>query len=270
MRGASRGSMAEAKELLEARLTDGPTSQQLGTELLHVVTTLLSSTSLRRALTDSARAADDRAALASSLFGPHVFGATSETLTGLVMSRWSRPGDLSEAVETLGVTALAASAHAQQRLDDVEDDLFRFARVLHGNYELQRALANPDAPDDAKSQLVDTLVSDKVAPEALALITQAALHPRATNTAGALDEYGEILASRRERDVASVTSAHELSDDQVSRLGAALTKVYGRSLVLNVQVDPQLVGGMKIQVGDEILDGSVATRIEDVRRRLAG
>ncbi|GAB3567405.1 F0F1 ATP synthase subunit delta [Spelaeicoccus albus] len=270
MRGASRASMAEAKEHIEAFLTDGEADEQLGTELLQVVTALGTSSSLRRALTDSARSADDRAALASSLFGSKLAGPTSEVVTGLVMSRWSKPSDLTEAVETLGVTALAASAQSRLRLDGVEDDVFRFGRVLHGNHGLQRALSNPDAPAESKNRLVATLVGDKVAPEALTLITQAAVHPRATNTVGALDDYAEILAARRDRDVAYVTAATPMSESQASRLGEALSKVYGRSLVLNIQIDPDLVGGIKIQVGDEMLDGSVATRIEDLRRRLAG
>lgn len=270
MRGASRASMVEAKERIEAFLSEGEASMQLGTELLQVVTALGTSSSLRRALTDTARSADDRAALSSSLFGSRLSGPTVDVLTGLVMSRWSKPSDLTEAVETLGVTALAASAHSRLRLDAVEDDVFRFGRVLHGNYDLQRALSNPDAPDESKNRLVTTLVGDKVSPEAHTLIVQAAVHPRATSTSGALDEYAEILAARRDRDVANVTTAIELSEEQTEKLGAALAKMYGRPLVLNVQIDPDLVGGMKIQIGDELLDGSVATRIEDLRRRLAG
>src|SRR5699024_7454587 len=120
----SRVSMAEAEERIESRLRDAESSRVLGVELLEVTTTLISSTSLRRALTDAARAADERAGLSSSLFASRIGADASDVVTGLVRSRWAKPRDLAEATETLGVTAVAASAQLHGRLNSVEDDLF--------------------------------------------------------------------------------------------------------------------------------------------------
>jgi F-type H+-transporting ATPase subunit delta len=228
-----------------------------------------SSSSLRHAVSEQSRSSADKQQLLPGLFGEQISEDTHSVISGMVASRWSSPLDLVAAVEQMGVTALAGAAQRAQRLDEVEDELFRFTRILAGNHDLQRALSNPDAPAESKTQLIDSLVGGKIAPEAQLLITAAAVHPRGRTTAGVLDSYGEILASRRARQIATVTSAVPIGAEQQDRLAAALSRVYDRELVLNVQVDPQVIGGMKVQVGDEVLDGSIATRLDDVRRRLA-
>ncbi|WGW10488.1 F0F1 ATP synthase subunit delta [Saxibacter everestensis] len=268
MRGASRQSFAQAVERLEPLIAaDG--ALPLGQQLLQVVGVLGSSSPLRKALTEPSRSVGDKQQLLKSILGSHVSDTTLDVVGGLIESQWSRSGDLVDAAERLGVISLAGSAQNERRMDEVEDQLFRFSRILAGNHDLQRALNNPDAPNQAKARLVEDLLGDRVAVEAVAMIGQAAVHPRGKTTAAVLESYGEILASRRAREIATVTVAKPLAPEQVERLGAALSRTYGRELVLNIQINPEIVGGLKVQVGDEVVDGSVATRLDDVRRRLA-
>src|SRR5699024_5466866 len=102
------------------------------------------------------------------------------------------------------------------------------------------------------------------------LVEQASLHPRGLRVATALDQYSDILAARQQRSVADVTVAKPLSESQTDRLQAALSASYGRELVLNVQVDPEALGGVRVQVGDEMMNSTVADRLADVQRKLAG
>jgi F-type H+-transporting ATPase subunit delta len=183
-------------------------------------------------------------------------------------ARWSAPGDLTDAVEQLAVQAIVAAAEMEGRLDELEDELFRFGRVVAGQPELRIALTNPFVPAQAKRRLLTDLLEGKVSPEALRLITQAATNPLGRSLDVSLETYAKIAAQRRERLVAEVHVAAPLSDEQRGRLARALATMYGHQVHLNVVLDPRVSGGMTVRVGDELIDGSVATRLAAAGRRL--
>ncbi|WP_188190624.1 F0F1 ATP synthase subunit delta [Nonomuraea sp. SYSU D8015] len=269
MRGLSRTSLAEVEERFNAVAG----SADLGTlsdELFAVADLLDREHGLRRALSDQARPAEQKARAARALLGGKVSEAAIATTEAAVSARWSRAGDLADVLERLGVIAAAAEAESQSRLDDVEDELFRFGRIVAANPELRRALADAAAPEPGRRQLLSDLLGDKVAPTTLRLITQLVVHPRGRSLETGLEEVGQLVAQQRQRLVAVVRSAVELSEEQKRRLTAWLRTSYGRDVHLNVEVDKRVLGGFSVRIGDEIIDTTIVGRIEEVRRRLAG
>lgn len=269
MRGASRASVAESRDRLGAALADGADAGQLGDELFSVAGLLDGEPGLRRTLSDPSRDAGAKTGLVEALLRERISAVGLEQVTGLVSGHWSAPSDLADATEQLAVLATAAEAENAGDMDELEDELFRFGRVVDAEPDLRIALSNPYVTAEPKQQLLDTLLAGKVTQSSLRLITQAAFHPRGRSLEASLAEYARLIAERRERLVAEVHVAVDLSGDLRSRLAAALSAAYGHDVHLNVVIDPQVVGGMSVQVGDELIDGTMASRLAELRRRLA-
>jgi F-type H+-transporting ATPase subunit delta len=264
----SRASLAEARERLEA-VIPGADLSALGGDLFSVLRLIDREHGLRRAVSDPARDGSDKALLVQGLLEGKVSPAALELVADVVRLRWSKPSELSDAVETLAVTAEAARAEADGRIDDLEDELFRFSRVIEREPQLRGALAGPGLPADRKSGLLDALLEGKVTPATLTLVTELVLRPRGRSLEGGLAEYGKLVAQRRQRLVALVRSPVELTEAQRTRLAAVLATAYGHEVHLNIELDPSTIGGLSIQIGDEVIDGTIAGRLDDVRRRLA-
>lgn len=261
--------MAELEERLAPLTGSSQAATTLGNELLAVAGLLASQPVLRRALSDPSRSAEARSDLATSLLRGQVSDASSGLVAAAAASRWSAPNDLTDAVEELAVEAIAAAAEFEGRLDNLEDDLFRFGRIVANQPQLRIALTNPFAQAQAKRELINQLLAGKVTAEALRLITEAAVSPLGRSLDLSLEEYARLAARRRERIVAEVHVAVALTDDQRARLAGSLATAYGHQVHLNVVIDPRVVGGMTVRVGDELIDGSVATRLAAARRGLA-
>ncbi|HUB43008.1 MAG TPA: F0F1 ATP synthase subunit delta [Streptosporangiaceae bacterium] len=269
MRGISRASLAELEERLAPLTASAEPAAALGNELFTVAGLLASQPALRRALADPSRPADARSGLATSLLTGRVSEAAVSLVAAAAAARWSGAGDLTDAVEQLAADAIIASADAQRRLDELEDELFRFSRVVASQPDLRIALINPFVSADAKRDLLTQLLAGKVTPEALRLITEAAVSPLGRSLDVSLEHYAQLVARRREVLVAEVRVAVPLTDQQRRRLAASLATAYGHQVLLNVVLDPRVTGGMTVRVGDELVDGSVATRLAEARRRLA-
>jgi F-type H+-transporting ATPase subunit delta len=271
MQGSSRASLASAEERLEA-LLGAPDVDRTGVAdgLFAVAGLLDHNVALRRALTDPSQEGEAKAGLANRLLHGKLPGEVVDLVAGLARSRWSQARDLADALERLAVTALMSAAESAGRLDRVEDELFRFGRVVNADPQLRAALADRRASVERRSRLLDQLLADKVAPETLRLVHQAVLAARGLNLESALDHYGQLAARLREQLVAHVIVALPLEQAHRDRLSAALQRMYGRAVHLNVDVDPDVLGGIRVEVGDEVLDGTVSRRLDEARRRLAG
>lgn len=268
MRGASRASLADARERLTALVTRLSDASQLADELFSVVAVLDAQPAIRRALADPASARSARAGLVEALFGGKIGTDAAELVTSVAEAQWSSPADLADALEQLAVQGLVADADRAGRLDDLEDDLFRFGRLVGSQADLRAALSSPFAPAGAKRRLVESLLSGKVIPQTEQLVTQAALHARGRSLDRSLEEYARLAAEYRERLVAEVRVATELSAAQRSRLADVLSRAYGHQVHLNIVLDPEVIGGMMIRIGGEQIDGSVVSRLAEVRRKL--
>jgi len=271
VRGASRASLAGLEEQLTAAgITGATAATRLGDELFAVVGLLDTEHGLRRALSDPGKPAAEKGAVAASLLHGRVTGRTEALVAAAAESRWATSGDMVDAIEQLAIEAMVIAADADDALDDLEDGLFRFGRVVTGQPDLRAALASTSLPADRKQGLLDALLAGKVTPVTLRLISQMVTHPRGRPLIVALDMCASIAARRREQLIAVVRSAVELSEAQLTRLAEALAASYGRRVHLNVVIDPSVVGGISVQIGDELIDGTVASRLAAVRRKLAG
>lgn len=271
MNGASRDALATARERLDA-LTDNTSvdAAKLAGELAAVTALLDREVSLRRVITDPAQSGEAKAELAGRLLGGQVSGETLDLVSGMARSRWSQSRDLVDSLEELAATAELTAAQSAGALDDVEDEVFRFGRIVSSNTELRAALTDRSASVAAKSQLLRSLLGGKAKPATERLVTNLVTHPRGRSLEGGLESLSTLAAERRSRMVATVTTAVPLSDVQKQRLGAVLAKLYGRQMHLNLDVDPAVLGGIQVRVGDEVIDGTIADRIAEASRRMAG
>ncbi|WP_034265823.1 F0F1 ATP synthase subunit delta [Actinospica robiniae] len=269
MRGASGESLAAAREALAA-LTSVPTTDvtALSDDLAAIAGLFGREISLRRLLTDPARSGDQRAALATELLTGKVGGGAVDLVAGVVRSRWSQPRDLAEAIDELAVEAELALAERAGSLDAVEDDLFRFGRILASEPELANGLSER-TPSVQRTGLVDSLLAGKASPSALRLIHRVVANQRGESVLTGVERLGAIAAAHRERITALVTAVVPLTEAQRERLTAILARSYGKQVRLNVELDPSLIGGMTIRIGDDIIDGSLATRLAEASRGFA-
>jgi F-type H+-transporting ATPase subunit delta len=269
MRGASRESLAAARESLAA-LTSVPTTDvtALSDDLASIAALFGAEISLRRLLTDPARPGEQRAALVTELLTGKVGGDAVDLVAGVVRSRWSQPRDLADALDELSVEAELALAERAGSLDAVEDDLFRFGRILAAEPQLANALSDR-TPAQQRTGLVDSLLAGKASPSALRLIQRVVGNPRGASVLTGVERLGGIAATRRERITALVTAVVPLTEAQRERLTAILARSYGKQVRLNVELDPALIGGMTVRIGDDIIDGSLATRLAEASRGFA-
>jgi F-type H+-transporting ATPase subunit delta len=269
MRGASRESLKQAREALAA-LTAIPSTDvtALSDDLAAIGAVLDGDVALRRLLTDPSRDGEQRAELITSLLAGKVGEPAVELVAGIVRSRWSRPRDLADAVDELATEAELALAERAGALDAVEDDLFRFGRILSAEPELTSAL-NERIPPAQRTALVDSLLAGKASPSAFRLIHRLVAAPRGRAVLSGVEELSRIAAEHRERITALVTAAIPLTEAQRERLSGILARSYGREIRLNVELDQSLIGGMVIRIGDDIIDGSVAGRLAEAARRVS-
>jgi F-type H+-transporting ATPase subunit delta len=268
MLGSSGGSLARLTDEVVAAV-EGGDGAELGTGLFAASAVLAGQPALRRALTDPSAESPARAGLAESVFGKHLTAPATSVVSSAAAHRWASSADLADALEQLGVVALVKDADRDGAGDRVEQELFAFGRTVTENHDLRSALSDPARSDVDKQALVRTLLQGKADPRTVTLVEQAATGAHLTLT-NALDSFVELAARIRGRVVALVRVAEPLAEDEEKRLVAVLSAQYDRAVHLNTVVDPGVLGGVHVSVGDEVIDGTVSSRLEDAARRLAG
>ena len=269
MAGVSTESLSKVEEVLEAHASLQPL--KLAGELFALVDVLDHNGTLRRAVTDSSRDAAARQGIVNSVFDGKISSQAMAVLTNAVAQRWSEDSDLSDALERAAVLAVIASAQSRggvNALDEVLNELLTFVRTVDSNAQAQEALSDHQASKEAKKKLAVALGGPATTAEGVLLLERVGSNPRGRHAARVADEFAEIIVKRQNRYIARVTSAINLSQAQLERLGRALNAVYGRELKLDVSVDPAVLGGLRVQVGDEVIDGTVETRMSDLSRSI--
>ncbi|HEY9292081.1 MAG TPA: F0F1 ATP synthase subunit delta [Microlunatus sp.] len=250
---------------LDAALDRTQVSVELADELFGVVDLLHGSPALRRALTDPSTPTERRQALAQGLLESRVGSAALGLVSEAVGKRLGHRA-LLDALERQAVRALLKVAQSQGRLDDVEDQLFRFGRLVDGDAELRSAITDRTAAVQRREALVDQLLSGKAGDETVALAKRA-LGARDRNFARTLGGYITEAATLRDRVIATVRVARPMDLQQRERLETALSTQVGREVALQEIVEPHLLGGIRIELGDEVIEGTVAGRLDEVRRQ---
>jgi F-type H+-transporting ATPase subunit delta len=292
MRGSSRSSAAAVEEAFAAKLDAGVRAdaggvtgvvgravdrvlgktvdrQQLGEDLFAATSAIDGTISLRRAIADPSRPGDAKAAVVERLFRGKIDDDALDIVKVAAAQRWSEERDLTDMLESMAVAAVVAAAEQDGRADQMEDELFRFERIVAGNPGLRDALTDRRASAEGKERLVASLLEGKATPETLRLVRQAVRSPRGRRFDRVLESYLGIAAKRRDQLAATVTTAVDLEDEQRRRLAAALSNFYGGKKVhLNVVVDPAVIGGIRVQIGDDVVDGTILRRLEAAKRHL--
>lgn len=238
-------------------------------ELFSALDVIEGSAALRRSLTDPNREPAERAGVVRSLFGAKAQEATVSIVEAAAAQRWSADRHLGDALENLAVTIVGGQAERDglKGLEELEGALLDFRHTVDGSHELQHAFTEPQAPASAKQKLAATLSPD-VSSEARLLIDRAVTVPRGLRPSALIERFAEQIAARQERWIARVTVAKELSQDYLDKLSTSLDKYFGRELKLDVIVDSHVVGGIRVQVGDEVVDSTVATRLNTLNRSI--
>lgn len=269
MIGSSRASIAGVQEAVDAKFDD-PDLERAGMDLLETTDLLGREKSLRRALADGGRPAEERRELARQLLRNRISALAEQLVGTIVASRWSSESDLVDACEFAAAQALFGAAEQRNELDRVEDELFRFGRIVVADSELQLALSSHALPGSTKRGILVDILTGKATSTTVDLLSFVAAHLRGRRLGQAIDSLTAAAAHRRGKLVAVVTAAHPLTGEQVERLAAALQRIYSQPVVVNIQIKPSLLGGIAVRIGDEVIDGSIATRLENARRQVTG
>lgn len=224
------------------------------------------SAQLRAVVSDPSADAQGKAELVKRVFAQLSPGAVS-LLSTIAAQRWSRQRDVLSAIEELGIRSIAMSAPADT---DVEGELFTFGVAVTSNAELELALRSKLADPAQKAALVDRLLAGKASAQTEAIVRQLVLQPRGRTIREALRECARIVADQSGHSIATVTSARALPAAQLAQLQTVLSAKYGKRLKINEIVDATVIGGVRVQVGDDVIDGSISRRINDLRLQLVG
>lgn len=263
MGSATREALATARAALTAQ--GGKDGLAIGEQLFRAGRVIGESAALRSALADPAAAATDKAAVVDSIFSSLGSDARS-LLSTIVASRWSTQDDLLAGIEEIGIRAVAGSA---PKGTSIEEELFAFGTAVTSNAELELAVGSKLGTAAAKSSLVTALLTGKASAHTLAIIDHLVQQPRGRRIGGLIRYAAAIVADAAGLTVATVISAVPLSAAQQKRLVAGLSASRGRDIQLNLVIDPAVVGGLRVQIGDDVIDGSISTRLTELRLQLA-
>lgn len=270
MRASSSVALGNAQGRWDPVVREATDAFDLAGSIFAVADLLAEGAALRRAVTDPSRSGEDRAALATRVLGGSVDGRVSDLVAGLARERWSQDTDIVTALETLGQDSVIASAEREGRLDELVTELLAVRGAVTGSPELEVALADESRPASARRELLARVLGEQVSREALLLAQRGVGSREVRSVLGALSVAAERAAARRDRKVARVTAAIPLTSEQRDRLAAILAAEHGSDIALHVDIDPSVIGGLRVEVGHTVIDGTIRTRIDEVGRRIAG
>jgi F-type H+-transporting ATPase subunit delta len=262
MGSATREAIGAAVAALTAQ---GGVDLATGEQLLAASLVLDGAPHLRAALSDDTAEVADRVSIVGAVFGKYN-SATKAVLETLATQRWSTEEDLVAGVEQIGIRALAVSAPKSVSIDD---ELFAFSSAVTSNSELELALGSKLVSTEGKISLVSSLVEGKASAQTVAILKALVAQPRGRRIAELIRYAATIVAEESGHAIATITVAAPLTAAQTTRLADALSAQYDSSIRINQIVDPTILGGMRVQIGDKVIDGSIASRIADLRLRLA-
>lgn len=254
----------QALEASAAALASAPVDLDTARELFAAARATGDSQALSGALADQAVEPARRAALVAQAFGS-LSARTREILQAAAEQRWSSAADLVAGIEELAIRAAAKADQA-----DVEGELFQVTRVIASEPELELTLGARLGEPEAKGRLIETILGSSVSAATVLIASSLVTQPRGRRVRAALQKAIEVVAAERGRVVATVHTATALTDAQRERLAASLSRTYGTPVSINEVVDRDVVGGIRVQIADDVIDGSISTRLSDLRTRLAG
>ncbi len=273
MRAASRHALADLSDRFGtiAKSLDNQALSTVSSELVSVAKMLECEIVVTRYLTLSAEDAAPRVRLIERLVSGKVSDPTLEVLRAAVSERWSVNSDLVDAIEHVSRQALLEVAERDDQVDEVEDQLFRFSRIVDAQPRLGILLGDYAAPAEGRIALLRKVLdssSGGVNKVAIALLSQTVELLRGEPAEDAMRFLADVAVARRGEVVAQVGAAAELSDAQCTRLTEVLSRIYGHPVTLQLQIEPELLGGLLISVADEVVDGTLSSRLTAAEAQL--
>jgi F-type H+-transporting ATPase subunit delta len=268
--GSSRVSVQTLRKSLDEIVNKQSASDAavFASDLFTILTVLSTSIGVRRALTDNSRDVSAKAELISNLFGKNISSQAQALLASASALRWSNPGEIADAIENLAVQAESACADKNGELEKVESQLFDFAQVLRANPELRQALNTSADTDQSKVSLLEAIVVGKYLTSTINLLRRVVTLRRGRSIDATLAAYAHYVSTRKDQVVAHVKSAVVLSDSQLAKLVATLSKQVGKDVRINLEIDPKVLGGISIRYADDVIDGTMVNRLAEAGRAL--
>jgi len=272
LRSASRDAQSALVAKFDAASSamSGDALTSLSDELVSVVKLLVGEPILARHLAEATAEANAKQQLLARLLSGKVGAATLDLLNTAVSVRWSATSDFVGSIAHVAVLSLLVGAERDNQADDVEDQLFRFSRVLDAQPQLITLLSDYTTPAAGRVGLLHNLLNQHTGanPKAVALLTQAVELLHGERADEAVARLAQLAVARRGEIVAHVDAAAELSAAQRTRLAEVLTRIYNHPVSVQLNIDPALLGGLSVAVGDEVIDGTLASRLAAAKTKL--
>jgi F-type H+-transporting ATPase subunit delta len=272
LRSASRESLAALVQKFDELTADlGPRQMSsVADDLASVAKLLTREPILTRHLADPADDPEPKVGLLETLLEGKVGDTALEVLKASVSGRWSSDANLVDAVEHVARLAVLVRAERENVAGDVEEQLFRFSRILDAQPRLATLLSDYSAPAEGRVKLVRDILDagSGVNAATVQLLSQTVELLRGERADEAVLDLAELAVARRGEVVAHVSAAADLSDAQRTRLTEVLTRIYGHPVSVQLHVDPELLGGLNIAVGDEVIDGTLSSKLAAAETKL--
>lgn len=248
----------------------GEALSQLSGELVAVAKLLVGEPILARHLAEATGETEAKKRLLQRLLGGKVAAPTLQILDTAVSVRWSATTDFVDAVEHVARLALLVRAEREQQAGEVEEQLFRFSRILDQQPQLVTLLSDFTAPGDGRAELVRKILGQGSGANstATALLAQTVELLRGQRADEVVVQLAQLAVARRGEIVAQVSAAAELSTAQRTRLAEVLTRIYNHPVSVQLNIDPALLGGLSVAVGDEVIDGTLSSRLAAAATKL--
>ncbi len=270
MQAASRESLEAVQATFDAQV-NGLDADGIGTladDLAAVAKLLLGEVVLRKYLAGRAEDSAGKHAMADKLFGGKIGAPALEVLKSTVAQRWSRSRDIPTTLIRYARLAILIDAERAGQLETVEDELFRLGRTLDANHRLASLLGDHTKPVDGRIALLNNVIGNKTTSYTARLVQQTVRGSHGEHFDEVVADLAELAAQRRGESVAHVVAAAPLTDAQIQRLESALSRVYGRNMSVQLDIDPEVLGGLRVTVGDEVVDGTIASRLVSAAAQL--
>ncbi|QWT23558.1 F0F1 ATP synthase subunit delta [Subtercola sp. PAMC28395] len=265
MGSATREALASSKKAL-ASLPASALTVSTGEDLFAAGRIIGESAQFRSLLGDPSTDSSQKSALVKGVFQAGLGADALSLLTAIASARWSNSDELLAGIEEIGLRVVAASAPASV---SIESELFEFGEAVSSDSELELAIGTSLGSPAAKVALVDALLTGKASEQTLVIVRHLVQQPRGRRIAELLRNASTIVADAKNQSIATVTLASPIAAEQLDRLRASLGRLYGRQLTINQIVDPTVLGGLRVQVGDDVIDGSIESRLSELRQKLA-
>ena len=271
MRGeASRIADRESRDSLAPKLRDTrEDAWRIGNELFTITKVLDDSIQLERALTDPSRPVADKVAVLKELLGDNAHPMTMEIMTDLVSRRWSRARDIANAVEDFGVDAMMYYADATDATLQVSIELSELHSALLNLPVVRAKLYDYQATSEARVKLFREVFSGKTLNKVtMRLAEHATCNLRRRRYLETIQWLINKFSRHMGESMVTVTTATPLKKEQIKRLVEVYSAKVGRQVHINSVVDPTVLGGMRIQVGDEVKDNTVVAQLQNLHRKV--